>query len=141
MNSGLRQNEAGPRLGCGAFIFDGVDRLLLVKRKRHPEAGCWGLPGGKVEAMETLEAATIRELREELGILIRPDRIISVSDQIDHRLGEHWVSIVYLAAIISGQPDIREPDALSEFGWFAVDALPDLLTQATRDSIKAFRSV
>ncbi len=128
----------GPRLGCGAFIRDDLGRVLLVKRRRQPEAGCWGLPGGKVEAMETLQAATIRELREELGIVIRPQRILSVSDQIDHGRGEHWVSVVYLAALVSGMPEICEPDALSQLGWFATDALPGHLTVATRDAVKAF---
>ena len=127
----------GPRIGCGAFIRDERGRLLLVKRKRRPEAGCWGLPGGKVEAMETLESAAVRELREELGIEIRPQRMLSVSDQIDHERGEHWVSVVYLAAIVSGEPEIREPDALSQLGWFAIDALPEQLTIATVEAVQA----
>ncbi len=87
--------------------------------------------------METLESAAVRELREELGIEIRPQRILSVSDQIDHERGEHWVSIVYLAAIVSGEPEIREPDALSQLGWFAIDALPGQLTIATVEAVQA----
>lgn len=130
-------NKQNPRLGCGAFIRDGLGRLLLVKRKRPPEAGCWGLPGGKVESMETLEAAAVRELGEELGIVIHPQRILSVSDQIDHGRGEHWVSVVYLAEIVSGEPEILEQDALSQLGWFAIDALPEQLTIATLEAVEA----
>lgn len=129
--------DQGPRVGCGAFISDDTGRLLLVRRRRQPEAACWGLPGGKVDAMEKLEDAVIRELREELGIAIRPQGILSVSDQIGRQRGDHWVSIVYLAVIKSGVPEIREPDALSQVGWFAIDALPQPLTTATVEAVKA----
>ncbi|MEU3251873.1 NUDIX domain-containing protein [Streptomyces sp. NPDC006997] len=47
---------------------DGV-RLLAARRSAPPEtAGRWELPGGKVEPGEALEAALVRELREELGV-------------------------------------------------------------------------
>jgi ADP-ribose pyrophosphatase YjhB (NUDIX family) len=45
-----------PRLGCGAAILR-AGRLLLVQRRRPPEAGHWGLPGGKVDWLETVPAA------------------------------------------------------------------------------------
>ena len=128
--------EQGPRVGCGAFIRDEQGRLLLVRRRRQPEAECWGLPGGKVDPMERLEDAVTRELREELGIVIQLHGVHSVSDQIDRQRGDHWVSIVFLAAIGSGMPEIREPDALSQFGWFAIDALPQPLTIATVEAVK-----
>lgn len=57
----------GPLVGCGAAIVDG-SRILLVKRRRQPEAGHWGLPGGKVDWLERVEHAVIREIREELGV-------------------------------------------------------------------------
>jgi len=56
-------------VGCGAAILrDG--KLLLVQRLTEPEAGCWGLPGGKVDPFEPLAQAARREIEEELGILI-----------------------------------------------------------------------
>jgi 8-oxo-dGTP diphosphatase len=58
-----------PRVGCGAAILvDG--RILLVRRTGAPEAGRWGLPGGKVDPFETVAAATAREVAEELGVAI-----------------------------------------------------------------------
>lgn len=125
-----------PRVGCGAAILKD-ERLLLVRRRRMPEAGHWGLPGGKVDPFETLPAAVAREIFEELGIRITPERLLCVIDQIDRAAGEHWVAPVYLVEHFLGEPMIREPDALAELAWFALDDLPTPLTAATAQSVKA----
>ncbi len=123
-----------PRLGCGAAIVrDG--RLLLVKRRRPPEPDHWGLPGGKVDFLETVPDAVIREIEEELGIRIGRLRLLCVVDQIDEAAGTHWVAPVYRADILGGEPALREPDALSDAGWFPLDDLPEPLTLSTRTAL------
>jgi ADP-ribose pyrophosphatase YjhB (NUDIX family) len=126
-----------PRLGVGAFIRDPVGRLLLVQRRREPEAGHWGLPGGKVDFGETVEAAVRREIEEELGVALRLDGLLCLVDQIDRAAGTHWVAPVYRAAVAAGEPVNREPAALAAIGWFALDALPQPLTLATRAALAA----
>lgn len=55
---------------CAAIIEDG--QILLARRGPGEHlAGHWELPGGKVEADETLAQALARELREELGVMAR----------------------------------------------------------------------
>jgi len=68
--------DAQPRIGVGAFIQDPQQRLLLVRRRRMPEAEHWGLPGGKVDFGETLQAAVTREIAEELGVEIVIDELL-----------------------------------------------------------------
>lgn len=54
---------------AGALISGSL--LLVAQRERPPElAGLWELPGGKVAAGESDEAALTRELREELGVVV-----------------------------------------------------------------------
>lgn len=55
-------------------LIDDQRRVLLARRPEGKKmAGLWEFPGGKVEDNETPEQALVRELREELGILITVD--------------------------------------------------------------------
>lgn len=128
-----------PRVGCGAAILkDG--RLLLAKRRRPPEAGCWGLLGGKVDPFERVEDAVAREIAEEIGIRIDPKRLLCVVNQIDEAAGEHWVAPVFLIEQFDGEPRLMEPEALSDLTWFALDDLPTPLTDATRQAVAALKA-
>jgi ADP-ribose pyrophosphatase YjhB (NUDIX family) len=131
-------NAVGPRIGCGAAVFEN-GKILLVRRRRPPEAGCWGLPGGKVEPFEPVAEATAREIREELGIIIEPVDLLCVVDQIDRVEGQHWIAPVFRIDRYEGTPTIREPDALSDLGWFDLNHLPKTLTEATRQALVAIK--
>ncbi|PZW65915.1 ADP-ribose pyrophosphatase YjhB (NUDIX family) [Pseudomonas sp. URMO17WK12:I1] len=128
--------NAQPRLGCGAAIVQG-DRLLLVRRLREPEAGCWGLPGGKLDWLEPVEQAVRREIEEELAIRLTSLCLLCVVDQIDAQRGEHWLAPVYLADTFDGEVRNVEPEKHSDIGWFALDGLPEPLTVATRKAARA----
>jgi ADP-ribose pyrophosphatase YjhB (NUDIX family) len=124
---------AAPRVGCGAAILrDG--EILLVHRRRMPEADHWGLPGGKVDWREPVAAATEREIAEELGIGIEARTLLCVVEMVE---GEHWVAPVYRVEAFTGEPRVMEPEALHACGWFALDALPQPLTEATRQAVAA----
>jgi mutator protein MutT len=56
-------------VAAGAVVVDDEGRVLLVRRGHAPSAGEWTLPGGRVEAGETPEAAIVRELREETALV------------------------------------------------------------------------
>jgi mutator protein MutT len=125
------------RLGCGAAIVAGGE-LLLVQRRKNPEAGHWGFPGGKVDAGERVVDAAIREIAEELDIAIRAQRLLKVIG-FEAADGDHWMAAVYLATIEAGVPRLREPEALEAVEWFDLDRLPMPLTQATHQALPELR--
>lgn len=123
-----------PRVGCGAAILrDG--KLLLIRRLKEPEAGCWAFPGGKIDPFEPAQAAVMREVFEELGLELVKPRLLCLVDQIDRDRGEHWVAPVYLADHIVGEPTLREPEKHSAFGWFDLAELPGPLAEAVRVAV------
>jgi 8-oxo-dGTP diphosphatase len=64
-------------IGCvGAVIQDGAGRLLLIKRGHEPGKGLWSIPGGRIEPGESDEAALVREVREETGLVVTAGRLI-----------------------------------------------------------------
>jgi ADP-ribose pyrophosphatase YjhB (NUDIX family) len=126
-----------PGVGCGAAILrDGL--ILLVERRRAPETGHWNLPGGKVDFLETLEAAIRRETREEVGVAIALGPLLCVTQMIGID-GQHWVSPIFRATIEKGEPVNCEPDKIAAIAWFALDAPPTPLAQGARDAIEALR--
>lgn len=127
-----------PRVGCGAAIVaDG--RILLLRRRRPPESGHWGLAGGKIDLFEPAEAAMRREVAEELGIVVGAVQWLCFVDQIDRAAGTHWVAPIYRVLDFTGIPRNCEPDKHDGPQWFALDALPEALTTPTRAALAALR--
>jgi 8-oxo-dGTP diphosphatase len=61
-----------PVVPCvGAVVHDAAGRLLLIRRGHDPHRGSWSLPGGRVEAGESVEQAVEREVLEETGLVVR----------------------------------------------------------------------
>lgn len=131
---------AGPYAGCGAFITDEKDELLLMQRLKEPEAGHWGLPGGKIDFGETAKTAVVREIEEELGVQIRLTGLAGIAETIDKGDGKHWVAPVYFAVIESGEPQLMEPHKHGGWGWFALQSLPDPLTTPTLQILETISS-
>jgi ADP-ribose pyrophosphatase YjhB (NUDIX family) len=100
-----REYPETPLIGVGAVVVEG-GRVLLVRRGSEPLKGEWSLPGGLVELGESLEAALIREVGEETGLIVQPLELIELLDRI-HRDGQrvryHYVIADYLCRVTGGE--------------------------------------
>ena len=120
-----------PQVGCGIALWRD-ECLLLLQRRAAPEEGSWSFPGGKVDAFEPTERAAARETGEELAIEVGPLELLCVVDLIDR-------AAVYLATTFTGEPRIVEPHKHDGLAWFALDALPDPVSEAVRVAADALR--
>lgn len=115
-------------------------KLLLCKRLKAPEAGHWNIVGGKVDHMERSELAARREAEEESGLSIRSTRFLCLSEQLIEADRQHWISMIYVTDDFSGEPQLTEPDKLSDIGWYDLDALPQPLSRFAADAVRAIRA-
>jgi 8-oxo-dGTP diphosphatase len=103
---------------AGALISGSL--LLVAQRERPPElAGLWELPGGKVAAGESDEAALTRELREELGVVVTVGPRIGV----DVALNPTTALRAYLVTQTGGALHPNDHRALR---WITADELDGL---------------
>jgi 8-oxo-dGTP diphosphatase len=104
-----------------------VDRDGRVLVQRRPEgaamAGLWEFPGGKVERLETPEAALIRELREELAIDVEAACLAPATFASEPLGDRHLLLLVYVLRKWRGQP---QPLAASALAWHRPAALHGL---------------
>ena len=106
-----------PEVCVGAIAVAG-DQLLLVRRGRGPAAGTWSVPGGRVEAGETLAEAVIRELAEETSLEGVCDELVG---WVERMSPEHHYVILDFAVTILEPADPRPGDDAVEAEWVPLD--------------------
>ena len=126
-----------PKLDARAAVHDAEGRLLMV---RETHDGCWSMPGGWTDVNESLAEGVVREVREESGYQVAPDRLLGLYER--ERRGHppmlsFTLKAVVACRIVGGEPaGSHETD---EVGWFARDELPPL--SVTRNSPELLRRV
>jgi ADP-ribose pyrophosphatase YjhB (NUDIX family) len=100
-----------------AILRDG--KVLVVRRARAPANGVFSLPGGVVEAGETLTEAVKREIAEETALTIEPVALAGYREVVardgEDKVERHFVILPFAARWIEGEPVLNEE--LSEWRW------------------------
>lgn len=113
--------SAHPLLGAIAVVVhDG--HVLLARRKKQPDAGLWGFPGGHVDWGETALDAAVRELAEETGVTARAQGYLTNVDVIIGAPGAvrtHYLLAAVQCQYLSGTP--RAADDVSDAAWIPVE--------------------
>ena len=131
--------EAAPRplVGVGV-IFIRDEKVFLAKRHGAHGEDTWASAGGHLENGETLEECARREAMEELGVTVGGLRFLCVSNIIAY--DKHYVDIEFVGDIDGQEPQLMEPDAFYDSGWFPLDNLPEPLFRAMRYAVDSYRT-
>ena len=108
---------------AAGVLVDGRRRILIAQRPPGKHlAGAWEFPGGKLEPGERPEASLIRELHEELGILVK-EACLAPLTFASHAYDDfHLLMPLYICRRWEGQPIAREGQKLA---WVRANRLRD----------------
>ena len=129
-----------PFLAVSAAIFRN-GKVLVVRRARKPALNLYTLPGGAVEAGETLVEAAIREVREETSLSIEPVALAGHREVIARddagKVERHFVILSFASRWLAGEPVLS--DELDDSRWVdpselgnyrTTDGLAEIVTTA-----------
>lgn len=98
---------------AAAVLVDQQGHVLVQRRPNgSSHAGLWEFPGGKLEAGESPEAALVRELHEELGILVDRACLAPACFASESVGDRHLVLLVFLCRVWEGSPRPLQASAL-----------------------------
>jgi ADP-ribose pyrophosphatase YjhB (NUDIX family) len=113
-------------IGVRGMVIDGDRRVFLV---RHGYTPGWHMPGGAVDAGETVLEALVRELKEEGNLDVAVAALHAIYR--NPRFPRDHVVLFVVSAFEQPHPP-RPNREIVETGFFALDRLPEATTPATR---------
>lgn len=115
-------------------------KILLVKRE---DFSTWCMPGGRVEAAETLAQAAMREVEEETGLRVELQHLVGVYSRPNWRSG--GAHDILFAALPVGGALLSSTNETLDSGFFDPEDLPDTLfwwhRQPIRDALSMVKGV
>ncbi|MGM0924761.1 MAG: NUDIX hydrolase [Bacillota bacterium] len=105
-----------------ALLFDdNTNKVLMVLNKNNT----WSLPGGAVEAKETLKEATIREVKEETGYDITVNDIIALNEAFIN--DNHVYFITFRGRILKTPDEIPNEENILKVEWIVLEEADNLM--------------
>ena len=107
-------------LAVAVVLCDAAGRILMTRRAKEPAKGTLDLPGGFADIFEKPEAAACRELAEECGIALSPEKLTYFYSDVNpysyHGVTYVSTDLYFMARV----PDFSAARALDESSGIAV---------------------
>ncbi len=111
-----------PAVSVGVIIYR-QNQVLLTQRAIEPKINYWDLPGGFINPNENIQQAAIREVKEELNIIL--DKLVFINSYSDHYgpLKEPTLIIVFKHEYKKNDK-FKVQDDVGNYGWYDKTKLP-----------------
>ncbi|SHH75981.1 NUDIX domain-containing protein [Clostridium grantii] len=86
----------------------------------------WDLPGGRMEFGETAEETLAREIKEELGVIIKPIKLVDTWNYMKNEFSQRTGDI-YPSEIVSGEIEIS--DEHDGYEWISIEDNGEIFTR------------
>lgn len=104
-----------------AIIFTFEDKILFTIRNVDPDRGKWDLPGGFIDPGENAEEAACREIKEELGIDVKPNDLKYITTSPNNYLYKsvpyRTMDIFYEYSLSNDVMSINAKDEIQDLIW------------------------
>lgn len=112
--------------GCLPVVLAAIvkdNQILLLKRKKRPYQGYWGMPGGKLHLEESIEECALREVKEETGLDCTFSHIATIAHERvkENELYKH-AFLLFFVVLKSKTVQIKESEA-GKLEWFPLKTL------------------
>jgi 8-oxo-dGTP pyrophosphatase MutT (NUDIX family) len=140
----LRRGVGHDRLfltGVTAVVVrEDLGRIPSVLYGRRSDNGLWALPSGIVEPGEQPATSAVREVEEELQVVVEPERLalVTTDPQLTYPNGDvcQYVSLTFRCRYVSGEAGVGDDETL-EVAWRPVDDPPADLDALQRRRLAA----
>jgi ADP-ribose pyrophosphatase YjhB (NUDIX family) len=124
-----------PKVAVGTIIRTADHEIVLCRRAIEPGYGRWVFPGGYVDRGEKLEDAAIREAREECGLDVELEGLVSLHSYS----GRTPIVIVWAARAVRGELKVADEESL-EVRTFPSERIPwdELAFESTGEALRAY---
>ncbi|MBK7960645.1 MAG: NUDIX domain-containing protein [Bdellovibrionales bacterium] len=120
-----------------AVVIKDQNKFLLGKRSLSKKSapGYWCPVSGKIEIGETEQEAVVREVFEEVNLVVVAKGKLGIFDTRDRSATIHW----WLVDVVSGEPSLKN-DEHSELRWFSISEM-EIFENVFSEDIELFKTL
>lgn len=120
------------------ILFMKENEILLSLRKNISSDGLYGLVAGHLDGGETVTEAIIREAKEEVGVVVKPEdvKIANVCHSYNSKNDTEFIQFYTICAKWDGDFVNAEPEKCGGLSFFPTDCLPENMVPYIKDAIE-----
>lgn len=125
-----------------AYLFLIKDSKILLQRRYQTgfEDGQYGVPAGHLDGGETVRAGCVREIKEEIGVTIKPEHLKLVHIMQRKAKNDERFDFFMTTDSYSGEVTNCEPNKCDDLSWFDLDNLPPNVIDYVGVAIENYKS-